>query len=65
MSTLLLQIFSDIHIELWNKMPEIPVMAKYLFLAGDIIQLNHPLFYKFFDYCSANWEKVFYILDVF
>ena len=60
MTTLLLQVFSDIHIELWNKMPEIPVMAKYLFLAGDIIQLNHPLFYKFFDYCSANWEKVFY-----
>lgn len=57
---LLIQVYSDIHIELWNKMPEIPVMAKYLFLAGDIIQLNHPLFYKFFDYCSANWEKVFY-----
>ena len=56
-----IQIFSDIHIELWNKMPEIPVKAKYLFLAGDIIQLNHLLFYEFFDYCSVNWEKVFYI----
>jgi predicted phosphodiesterase len=58
---LIVQIFSDIHIELWNKLPEIPVKAKYLFLAGDICNQMHPLFYPFFDYCSDNWEKVFYI----
>jgi predicted MPP superfamily phosphohydrolase len=58
---LLIQIYSDIHIELWDKLPEIPVTAKYLILAGDICQLNHPQFYPFLDYCSTNWEKTFYI----
>ena len=33
---LTIQIFSDIHIELWNKLPTLPVNAKYLFLAGDV-----------------------------
>lgn len=56
-----IQVFSDIHIELWNKMPEIHVKSKYLFLAGDICNINHPLFYPFFDYCSSNWIKTFYI----
>ena len=57
---LLIQVYSDIHIELWNKLPEIPVKANYLFLAGDICNKNNPLFYKFLDYCSSNWEKIFY-----
>jgi len=56
-----IQVFSDIHIELWNKIPEIPVKAKYLFLAGDICIINHPLFYPFLDYCSQNWTKTFYV----
>jgi predicted phosphodiesterase len=56
-----IQIFSDMHIELWDKMPIIEVKAKYLFLAGDICKINHILFYKFFDYCSTNWEKTFYV----
>lgn len=58
---LLIQVFSDIHIELWNKFPKLPVKSKYLILAGDIGQLNHPSFYPFLDYCSGNWEKTFYI----
>lgn len=58
---LAIQIFSDIHIELWNRVPEISVKAKYLFLAGDICYFNHPLFFKFLDYCSSNWVKTFYI----
>ena len=58
---LLVQIFSDIHIEIWGRLPIIPVKAKYLILAGDICQLNHPQFYIFLDYCSKNWEKTFYI----
>lgn len=57
---LTIQVFSDIHVELWNKLPEITPKAKYLFLAGDICQLNHPVFFKFLDYCSVNWQKVFY-----
>ena len=57
---ILIQVYSDIHIELWNKLPVLPIKAKYLFLAGDMCTLNHPLFYPLFDYCSSNWEKVFY-----
>lgn len=56
-----IQIYSDIHIELWNKMPELPVKAKYLFLAGDVCTITHPLFYPFLDYCSLHWKKVFYV----
>ena len=58
---LTIQVFSDIHIELWNKMPSIPVKSKYLFLAGDICNITHPLFYPFLDYCSKNWKKTFYV----
>jgi len=58
---ILFQIYSDIHIELWNKLPELPIKSKYLILAGDICQINHPLFYKFLNYCSINWEKTFYV----
>ena len=54
------QIYSDLHIEEWNKLPFLPVTAKYLFLAGDICQKNNPLFYDFLNYYSFNWEKVFY-----
>lgn len=60
-SKIAVQIYSDIHIELWNKMPKIPVNAKYLFLAGDICTISNKLFYDFFDYCSSNWEKTFYV----
>jgi len=56
-----IQIFSDLHIEKWRAIPVLPVMAKYLFLAGDICPLNDLLFFYFLDYCSNNWEKVFYI----
>jgi len=58
---ILIQVYSDIHIEVWNKVPELPVNAKYLFLAGDICQMYHPMFYPFLDYCSKHWEKIFYI----
>ena len=57
---LLVQVYSDIHIELWNKLPTLPVKAKYLFLAGDICNKNNQIFYKFLDYCSEWWDKVFY-----
>lgn len=55
-----IQVYSDIHIEAWNNLPNLPIKAKYLFLAGDICNTKNQLFYKFFDYCSLNWEKVFY-----
>ena len=55
-----IQIYSDLHIELMKNFPKIEPKAKYLFLVGDICQLNHHLFFKFFDYCSPLWEKIFY-----
>jgi predicted phosphohydrolase len=60
MSKIQIQVYSDLHIEFLKQIPEIQPMAKYLFLVGDICQLNHPLFFKFFDYCALRWEKIFY-----
>lgn len=60
MSKLLIQVYSDLHIEMMKNFPRLKPTAKYLFLAGDICQLNNPLFFKFFDYCSPLWEKIFY-----
>lgn len=60
MSKLLIQVYSDLHIEMMKNFPRIKPTAKYLFLVGDICQLNNPLFFKFFDYCSPLWEKIFY-----
>lgn len=56
-----IQVFSDIHLENLTRIPKLPVKAKYLFLAGDICQINHHLFFPFLDYCSTNWSKIFYI----
>jgi predicted phosphohydrolase len=56
-----IQVYSDLHIELTNTCPYILPQAKYLFLAGDICNLNHKLFFSFLDYCSTRWTKVFYI----
>ena len=56
-----IQVYSDIHIDSWKKIPELIPTANYLFLAGNICQLNNTLFFPFFDYCSKKWEKVFYI----
>lgn len=58
---ILIQVFSDIHMDLWNKLPIIKPTAPYLFLCGNICTLNHPLFFPFFDFCSKRWEKVFYV----
>lgn len=57
------QLFSDIHLEFSKKsFPRIPKLANYLILAGDIGKINNPNFKDFFDYCSNNWNKVFYVL---
>jgi len=60
MSKLLIQVYSDLHIEMMKNFPRVKPTAKYLFLVGDICQLNNPLFFNFFDYCSPLWEKIFY-----
>lgn len=56
-----IQIFSDLHIERWHAVPKLPVLAKYLILAGDICPLHHPHFFPFLSDCSTHWEKVFYV----
>lgn len=58
---ILIQVFSDIHLEFSNKIPLLNPKADYLILAGDICQLDHKLFYLFLDYCSTNWKKTFYV----
>lgn len=57
-----IQIYSDIHIELYNSYPKIEPLCDYLFLAGDINIKTKKTFIEFFDYCSKNWKKTFYIL---
>jgi predicted phosphodiesterase len=55
------QVYSDLNIETWDKIMGLPVKAKYLFLAGDICKETNANFIPFMDYCSKNWEKVFYV----
>jgi predicted phosphohydrolase len=67
METFKFQLFSDIHSEFYNTsvyktLLKIPKLADYLILAGDIGNLDTPIYKEFFDYCSDNWKKVFYIL---
>lgn len=57
-----IQVYSDIHLELLNKFPEIKPLCDYLILAGDIGKINDLVLLKFLAYCSKNWLKVFYIL---
>lgn len=62
MQTFKFQLFSDIHLEFYKSFPKIPKLEANLILAGDIGKINTSNFKDFFDYCSSNWEKVFYVL---
>jgi predicted phosphodiesterase len=61
-----IQVYSDIHLDLIKSNRNVPLqinikpISKYLFLAGNICKLNHELFFKFFDYCSTHWVKIFF-----
>ena len=55
------QLFSDIHIEFTKKIPKIPNLAPYLFLAGDIGKINTNNFKDFIEYANTYWKKVFYV----
>lgn len=55
------QLFSDLHQEFITNFYRIPPKADYLFLAGDIHNINKSNFKLFFDYVSVNWKHVFYI----
>ncbi len=56
------QLFSDLHMEFYKNIPFIKPLADYLFLAGDIGNFSNDNLKKFFDYCSVNWKKTFYVL---
>jgi len=58
---ILVQIYSDLHLELTKSIPRIPPKCPYLFLAGDISRFTHPSFKEFLVYCNTNWKKTFYI----
>ena len=58
---LLIQIYSDLHLELTKTIPQIFPRSPYLFLAGDISRFSHPSFKEFLEYCNENWQKTFYV----
>jgi DNA repair exonuclease SbcCD nuclease subunit len=58
---MLIQIYSDIHLEFKTKIIKIKPCAPYLFLTGDIGKFN-GLYMEFITYCSKNWIKTFVIL---
>ena len=56
------QLFSDIHLENKCTFPKIHPLCDHLFLAGDIGNLTRKgNLYNFLDYCSKNWEHVYYV----
>lgn len=75
---MLFQLFSDLHIEKYGRVPTFPATAPYLILAGDIGRLcdvdeyhngsvervkdDGTIFAEFLNYVSKNWVKVFYVL---
>lgn len=64
MNKISIQIISDLHLEFYKTYPKFKPLTKYLFLAGDIgtIQSENDFKVKnFLSYCSANWEKIFYV----
>jgi len=57
-----IQLYSDLHLELYSKFPLIKPISTNLFLAGDIGHYNKQNFKNFFDYCSPKWKNIFYVL---
>lgn len=56
------QVFSDLHLEFYNKIPQIKPKADYLVLAGDISTVDTlDKLESFFQYCTSRWEKIIYI----
>lgn len=57
------QVLSDIHLEFYkHSFPKILPKADYLFLAGDIGQIDRANFNDFFDYVSNYWKQSYYVL---
>jgi predicted phosphohydrolase len=56
------QIYSDIHLEYYSKIPLIEPKSKILILAGDIGYLDSDIYNEFMNYVSKNWNYVFIVL---
>ena len=56
------QIFSDLHISINKKIPNITPTAQYLILAGDIGKIGDSNYLKFIEYVNNKWDKVIYVL---
>ncbi len=62
MKSIRIQVFSDLHLELFAKaFPKPQPLAPYLFLAGDIGKPDDHNFKDFMNYCNNNWLKTFYV----
>lgn len=57
-----IQVYSDIHLEHYSKIPYIKPLAKILILPGDIGYIDSSIYREFIRYVSKNWEKVFIVL---
>ncbi len=62
MKSIKIQVFSDLHLELFAKaFPKPKALAPYLFLAGDIGKPDDVNFKDFINYCNNNWIKTYYV----
>lgn len=59
---MIVQIYSDIHLEFYKSYPKIEKKAKVLILAGDIGKINNNIYTEFMAYINKTWEKTFYVL---
>ncbi len=55
------QVISDLHLEFHDMVPDIPRVAPYLILAGDIGHLHDVIFADFIRHCSRTWEAVYFV----
>ena len=58
---MLVQIFSDLHLERLSRIPNLIAKCSRLILAGDIGVINTPNYRPFIDIVSQNWDQVVYV----
>ena len=56
------QVFSDLHLEKRDTIPEIKPECDILFLVGDIGNIEDSKYHDFIKYCSENWKLVISVL---
>lgn len=56
-----LQVLSDLHLEHWRRLPQIPVVARNIALLGDIGYPRSQIYQDFIAQCSERYQRVFLI----